>query len=159
MSISDYFISGEELILHYNSIEIPIIITKMEVKSDTDDTLIYNYDSRVVFNEENSDNDFYSSLVINQQYYTGYGNVMCAPINDSHFIVENNEKIYCKVVNINLNINQVDITTLSNPLPVFFSPPLYIECDISFYIDAEDEKNKEVKKKYTPYNRFEIMDI
>jgi len=156
MSIYDHFISGEELILHYSPIEIPIIITNMEVKCNIDNTLIYNYDSRVIFNEENSNNEFYSNLVINQQYYTGYGNVMCSPINDSYFIFENNEKVYCKVVNINLRTNLADVTTMGNLIPPILT---YIECDISFYIDVEDEKNKKVKKKYTKFTRWDIIDI
>jgi len=160
MSLDNHFMSGEELILYYNGIEVPIIITNMEASTcNTDNTLIYNYESRVIFNEENSNNDFYSELTINQQYYTGYGNVMCSPINDSYFIFENNEKVYCKVVNINLNTSMVDFTTLSNPLPVSFSPPLYTECDISFCIDVEYEENKKVKKKWTKYTRWDIIDI
>ena len=160
MSLENHFTSGEELILCYNGIQVPIIITEMRVSCNMDNTLMYHYDSRVIFNEENSNNSFYSNLVINQQYYTGYGNIMCAPINDSYFIFENDEKVYCKVVNIDLRTNYSDVSTMGNLIPPI--PPIstYIECDISFYIDVEDEKNKKVKKKkWTKYNRWEIMDI
>ena len=157
MSLDNHFMSGEELILYYNGIEVPIIITNMEASTcNTDNTLIYNYESRVIFNEENSNNDFYSELTINQQYYTGYGNVMCSPINDSYFIFENNEKVYCKVVNINLRTNFTDVTTMGNLIPPIST---YIECDISFCIDVEYEENKKVKKKWTKYTRWEIIDI
>ena len=160
MSLYDYFMSGEELTLYYNTIEVPIIINSMEESHcNTDNTLIYNYESRVIFNEENSNNDFYNELTIGVEYYAGYGNMMYSSSNnnDSYFIFENNEKVYCKVNNINLRTNFTDVMTMGNLIPPIST---YKECDISFCVDVEYEENKKVeKKKWTKYTRFEIMDI
>jgi hypothetical protein len=131
-------------ILRVNNCQIPIVITRSDVRSSKYNITAY-YESKINFNDNVDDENIYNRLLILKNKISIYKN--------SYFILENNEKLYCTTYKV------IFIDRLSeNIVPVDF--PELREAKIYFYIEIKNrKKNSEKKDLVIKYNRFEIMDI